>query len=259
MPCSSYNAVIANNSVMLVLMSTDNPEFAPEERRKSAASRDRQASPRDSAASAGIRRRLLDEAARTLVEEGPAALSARRLVKAVGASTMAVYTHFGSMPGLVREVMREGLGRFQVRVEEVRPAVGPDADPVRELAGLCRAYQEFARAEPEVYAVLFGGSALAGFELTDEDRNMGVRLLWFPRDAILRCIAAGRFRADVDADLAVRQLFAQMHGLAQLTRAGYIMGGYKPGDVLEGMLRDFAVAAGDAPGRSARSVRSGLS
>ncbi|MFH8516640.1 TetR/AcrR family transcriptional regulator [Streptomyces gelaticus] len=239
-------------------MSTDNPEFAPEERRKSAASRD-PASPRDSAASAGIRRRLLDEAARTLVEEGPAALSARRLVKAVGASTMAVYTHFGSMPGLVREVMREGFGRFQARVEGVQPAVGLDADPVRELAELCCVYQEFARTEPEVYAVLFGGSALAGFELTDEDRNLGVRLLWFPRDAILRCIAAGRFRADVDADLAVRQLFAQMHGLAQLTRAGYIMGGYEPGDVLEGMLRDFAVAAGDAPDRAARSVRSGLS
>jgi len=239
---------------MLLPVSTDSPESAPGKRRESAAPRD-PASPRDPA---GVRRRLLDEAARTLVEEGPAALSARRIVKAVGASTMAVYTHFGSMPGLVREVMREGFGRFQALVEGVRPAVGPDADPVLELAGLCRAYQEFARTEPVVYAVLFGGSSLAGFELTEDDRNMGVRLLRFPRDAILRCVAAGRFGADVDADLVVRQLFAQMHGLAQLARAGYIMGGYEPDDVLEGILRDLAVAAGDAPDRAARSVRSGL-
>ncbi|MEU1300767.1 TetR/AcrR family transcriptional regulator [Streptomyces shenzhenensis] len=201
-----------------------------------------------------LRRRLLDEAARVLAEEGPGALSARRLVRAVGASTMAVYTHFGSMPELVREVMKEGVERFLARVREVPP----DADPVRELAGLCRAYQEFARAEPHVYAVLFGGSALAGFELSETDRSMGVALLRFPRDAIRRCAGAGRFHADTDADLLVRQLFAQMHGLAQLTRAGYILGRYGPDDVLAGLLRDLAVAAGDNPTQATTSVRSGL-
>ncbi|MFF0224514.1 TetR/AcrR family transcriptional regulator [Streptomyces sp. NPDC004629] len=205
-----------------------------------------------------LRRRLLDEAARVLAEEGPGALSARRLVRAVGASTMAVYTHFGSMPELVREVMKEGVDRFLARVREVPPAVAPDADPVRELAGLCRAYQDFARAEPHVYAVLFGGSALAGFELSEADRSMGVALLRFPRDAIRRCAGAGRFHTDADADLLVRQLFAQMHGLAHLTRAGYILGRYGPDDVLAGLLRDFAVAAGDEPARAAASVRSGL-
>lgn len=203
---------------------------------------------------AHTRRLLLDEAARVLAEEGPAALSARRLVKAVGASTMAVYTHFGSMPGLVREVMREGVARFEGRVG----AVGEGDDPVREVAELCRIYQEFAHAEPDVYAVMFGGSAIAGFELTDEDRQMGVRLLRYPRNAIRRCAAAGRFRSDADADLLVRQLFVQMHGLAQLARAGYIIGVHGPDDVLAGLLRDFAVAAGDEPERAAASVRSGL-
>ncbi|MGX1130581.1 AcrR family transcriptional regulator [Streptomyces glaucescens] len=201
-----------------------------------------------------VRRRLLDEAARVLAEEGPAALSARRLCTAVGASTMAVYTHFGSMAGLVREVIREGFDRFQARAE----AVGTGGDPVHELARLCRVYQDFARTEPDVYAVMFGGSAIAGFELTDEDRQMGVRLLRYPRDAIRRCVAAGRFRPDADADLLVRQLFASMHGLAQLAHAGYVIGVYGPADVLTGTLRDFAVAAGDEPGRAGESVRSGL-
>lgn len=167
---------------------------------------------------------------------------------------MAVYTHFGSMPALVREVMREGVERFLRRVEDVRPGT----DPVLELTELCRVYQEFTRAEPDVYAVMFGGSSLAGFELTQEDRQMGVALLRHPRDAIRRCVAAGRFRPDTDADLLVRQLFVQMHGLAQLAQAGYIIGVYGPEDVLAGMLRDFAVAAGDDPERAAESVRSGL-
>ncbi|MGA4848776.1 TetR/AcrR family transcriptional regulator [Streptomyces sp. G5(2025)] len=203
---------------------------------------------------ADIRRLLLDEAARVLAEQGPAALSARRLVKQVGASTMAVYTHFGSMPELVRELMREGFERFRARAEGLERG----ADPVAELAGLCRTYQEFARAESDVYAVMFGGSALAGFELSDADRRMGTSLMRFPRDAIRRCVAAGRFRADADPDLLVRQLFGSMHGIAQLARAGYILGDHTPDDVLTGTLRDFAVAAGDAPDAAAASVAAGL-
>ncbi|MGW7368252.1 hypothetical protein ACWGI8_33755, partial [Streptomyces sp. NPDC054841] len=78
------------------------------------------------------------------------------------------------------------------------------------------------------------------------------------RDAIRRCVAEGRFRREADPDLLVRQLFAQMHGLAQLARTGYIMGDYTPDQVLAGALRDFAVAAGDAPGRAAASVATGL-
>jgi AcrR family transcriptional regulator len=204
---------------------------------------------------ADVRRLLLDEAARVLAEQGPAALSARRLVKEVGASTMAVYTHFGSMPGLVREVMREGFERFRARAQGLERG----RDPVAELAGLCRIYQEFARAESDVYAVMFGGSALAGFELSDDDRRMGTFMMRFPRDAILRCVGTGRFRADADPDLLVRQLFGSMHGIAQLTRAGYIMGDHTPDEVLAGTLRDFAVAAGDSPDAAAASVAAGLS
>ncbi|MFE0135244.1 TetR/AcrR family transcriptional regulator [Streptomyces sp. NPDC059037] len=211
----------------------------------------KQETPRESA---DVRRRLLDEAARVIAEQGPAALSARRLVKAVGASTMAVYTHFGSMPELVREVIREGFVRFHARAA----GIGQGADPVVELAGLCRVYQEFARAEPDVYAVMFGSSVLTGFALSDDDRRMGTFLLRAPRDAIRRCVDAGRFRAEADPDLLVRQLFSQMHGLAELARAGYIMGGFTPDQVLHGMLRDFAFAAGDEAGAAEASVTSGL-
>lgn len=188
-----------------------------------------------------VRRRLLDEAARVLADEGPAALSARRLVKAVGASTMAVYTHFGSMPALVREVMREGFERFEARTDVVRPT----DDPVADLYAICRVYQEFARAEPDVYAVMFGGSQLAGFELTDDDREMGTGMLRVPFGVIHRCTEAGRFR-DGDASLRAWQLWCQMHGLAQLERAGYFTGPRTPDETLSALVRDFAIGQGDA-------------
>lgn len=163
---------------------------------------------------------------------------------------MAVYTHFGSMPALVREVMREGFGRFKARTD----VVAAGADPVADLYAICRVYQEFARAEPDVYAVMFGGSQLAGFELTDEDRAMGTDMLRVPYGVIRRCAAAGRFR-DGDPSLRAWQLWCQLHGLAQLERAGYFTGPRTPDETLRALVRDFAIGAGDDPEAAARSLR----
>jgi AcrR family transcriptional regulator len=201
-----------------------------------------------------LRRRLLDEAFHLLAEQGPAALSARRLVKTVGASTMAVYTHFGSMPNLVRELIREGVQRFMDDITLIYRG----EDPVAELAALCAVYHRFARTEPHVYAAPFGGSPLTGFEPTEQDREVGTVLLKAPHDAIRRCIDAGRFRVS-DSKLLAWQLWCQMLGLAQLERTRYLgADAHTPEEVLAALLRDFSVGAGDAPETAAASVAAGL-
>ncbi|HEY0806715.1 MAG TPA: helix-turn-helix domain-containing protein, partial [Pseudonocardiaceae bacterium] len=73
---------------------------------------------------------LVDAAARLLAEEGPAALSTRRLAAAVGTSTMAVYTHFGGMDDLVRAMVREGFARLHERMARVRATDDPVADVI---------------------------------------------------------------------------------------------------------------------------------
>ena len=55
---------------------------------------------------------LIEAAARVLAEEGRPAVTARRLAAEVGASTMAVYTHFGSMDELLVRMCRDGFARF---------------------------------------------------------------------------------------------------------------------------------------------------
>lgn len=79
---------------------------------------------------------------------------------------MAVYTHFGSMSGLVREVMREGFERFKARTD----VVVPSDDPVADLYAICRVYQEFARAEPHVRRCTAAGRAgyFTGARTADE-------------------------------------------------------------------------------------------
>src|SRR3712207_5132737 len=81
-------------------------------------------------ASPAVRAALVERAAEMLVRREPVTL--RALVEGTGASTMAVYTHFGGMPGLWRAVRQEGFTRLAHRLAGV-PATD---DPIADLAAL---------------------------------------------------------------------------------------------------------------------------
>lgn len=88
-----------------------------------------------------MRRRLTEAAARLAAAGGAGALSTRRVATEAGTSTMAVYTHFGSMEALVQAVVSEGFDRLEQRFL----AVEPSDDPVRDVARLTAAYVDHAR------------------------------------------------------------------------------------------------------------------
>ncbi|MDG4796073.1 TetR/AcrR family transcriptional regulator [Micromonospora sp. WMMD1082] len=197
------------------------------------------------------RRELVEVAARLLAEQGPRALSARALARETGTSTMAVYTYFGGMPGLVRAVIREGFAQLAARLATVDPSDDPVADGFR----LAIAYRRSAQLSPHLYAVMFGGSSIAGFELSEEDRGIGLYTLRVARDTVPRCIAAGRFRPAEPWSLA-RHMWCQLHGLVSLERAGYINADQPADGEFRQYLRDFAVGAGDTVERAQASVTS---
>ena len=60
-----------------------------------------------------LRRGLLDAAGRLLVEEGPGALSMRRISRQVNCSTKVLYTMFGGKRELVEELWLEGFDRLR--------------------------------------------------------------------------------------------------------------------------------------------------
>src|ERR1051326_8654474 len=160
---------------------------------------------------------LMEAAARLLAEEGPNALSTRRLASAVGTSTMAVYTHFGSMQDLVRAMVHEGFRRLNEWMLEV----GQSEDPVADVAALGIAYRDNALANQHMYSVMFGGSTLGGFALTDEDRQHGRYALAPVVSAVGRCIETGRFRPG-DPLLVASQMWIALHGLVTLELGGYL-------------------------------------
>lgn len=195
------------------------------------------------------RAQLIETAAELLSTEGPTALTTRRLAAAVGSSTMAVYTHFGGMDDLVRAMVHEGFARLSARMREV----GDSGDPVADVAALGVAYRRNALENASLYAVMFGGAALGGYSLTDDDRQYGRFTLEILVRAVRRCVEAGRFRAG-DPQVAAHQMWIALHGLVSLEFGGYLVEPYDADSCFHEQLRSLMIAAGDGPQRAERSI-----
>ena len=83
-------------------------------------------------------------------------------------------------------------------------AVAETGDPASDVAALGLAYRRNALEHRHLYGVMFGGSSLAGFRLTDEDRQHGRYTLEILVKTVARGMAAGRFTAATQAVAASR-------------------------------------------------------
>lgn len=187
-----------------------------------------------------VRRRLIEAAADVLGEEGPSALSARRLAADVGTSTMAVYTHFGGMPGLVRAVVAEGFRRLYDRIAEVTPT----DDPVADLVASAVAYRANALADPHLYSVMFGSASLGEYRLHDEELEVGLAAFAQLVALVERAMDAGALRP-ADPEPVAAQLWTALHGFVVLEIADfYRMIDDPEGRVLRPMLANLLTALG---------------
>lgn len=155
-----------------------------------------------------VRDALIDTAARLLVDEGPHALSTRRLTTEVGLSTTAVYTYFGGIDDLHRAVAVEGFARLARALD----AVPRSDDPVADLAALGGAYLLYGVANPDLYRFVFRAQP--------EDPEAGTEAFDRLTDAVARAVASGRFTTDPD-EIAV-QLWVTTHGVTSLYLAGML-------------------------------------
>jgi AcrR family transcriptional regulator len=172
----------------------------------------------------------------------------RALVDASGTSTMAVYTHFGGMPGLWRAVRQEGFVRLNQRLATVEAT----ADPVRDLAALGAAYAENALRNQHLYRAMFDEYA----QLADPDEaaeGFG-RLV----SCAARALESRRFAGGTAPEAVATRLWAAGHGLVMLVLTGVL-----PEDAIDlhgpALATAVFLEAGDDPERCRRSVRTGWS
>lgn len=212
-----------------------------------------------------VREEMLHAAVGLLDEHGPDALQTRKVAGAAGTSTMAVYTHFGGMRGLIAEMAEEGLRQFDAAL-----TVPQTADPVTDLFVVGAAYRRYAIRRPHMYRLMFGSTSAHGINapahnvLTLTVAEIERRHPSFAHvvRGVHRCMLAGRITVgapDDDASVVATaaQFWALIHGFVMLELAGY----YGDDDsavvpVLTAMTTNLLAALGDSPDRVAQSLQS---
>jgi AcrR family transcriptional regulator len=202
---------------------------------------------------------LLQVALTTLEKSGPQALQARKLTAEVGASTQAVYTHFGGMPGVFDALVVDGFVRFGQHVA----AVPQTDDPVADFFSQGWAYCDWALAHPQLYRLMFGlaGQLRVSLRLTETGA-----LANFPEGqaaaevmvrAIDRMKAAGRI-GPIDSLLAAGQVLSATHGWVLLEIAG-TFGGDERGQMVMGLIGvNLMVGLGDTREAAERSLQAAV-
>jgi AcrR family transcriptional regulator len=204
-----------------------------------------------------MRARLVEGAIRLVDEHGADGLQVRKLAAAVGTSTMAVYTYFSGMPGILAAVRAEGYRRLTAAVSSVRHT----DDPVADLVSGALAYRQTAVDGPHLFALAFAHSAPAdpgqdGQRSAVEEGRVAYGLL---RTLVRRAIDAERFRG-VDVRSAATQLWTAQHGVVILEMSGFLRPdpGYAVREVLVPQTVNLAIGFGDEPGAARRSGEVGV-
>jgi AcrR family transcriptional regulator len=210
------------------------------------------------------REKLVETAVDLLARDGAKALSVRKLAAAVGTSTMAVYTHFGSMAGLLEAVADEATSRLNEAVTHLPQT----DDPVAQFFVVGLAYYRFALADPRTYALIMGTAStpqplldvrtdvtVIGRPTGRADRSASYEVL---HDVVRRMIAADRIRDDGSLAMTAR-LWAICHGAVSLDLAGYFgHDGHGLTEVLGPLAVDTIVGMGDTREKAMQSLATAM-
>lgn len=203
-----------------------------------------------------IRRQLIEAGIAILERDGLQALTVRKLAAEVGTSTMVVYTHFGSMTGVVDAVAGESFERFMQALTEVPHT----DDPVADFLSMGSAYHRFAMDKPQRYQLMFGTTAPAA--LLTQRKDLTVTGHAGPsdesfqalRNGVRRMIDAGRIRDGDDAAIAGR-IWSVIHGTVMLEMAGFFgHEGHGLVGILAPLVMDLLVGMGDDRERVKQSL-----
>lgn len=203
-----------------------------------------------------IRRQLVDAGMAILERDGLSALSVRKLAAEVGTSTMAVYTHFGSMTGVIEAVAAEAFARFARALADVPWS----DDPVTDFFVMGSAYRAFAMANPQHYQLMFGVSVPASLSHLRRDLTATGHASAHDASfqtlctAVRRMIDAGRIREDDEVAVAGR-IWSICHGAVTLEMAGFFgHEGHGVLAILSPLTVDVLVGMGDERERATASL-----
>lgn len=161
--------------------------------------------------------RIAAVALRVLEDEGPAAVSMRRIAKEVGITPMAIYHHFPSRGALLKTVTdREFsnlLGYIEKRIHKSRPEV--------RVVEVMEAYVDYAFARPRIFDYVFAAERPGARKFPTDFRarkSPTFNPLW---DAVAEAMRKGGLRDDDTLEVAL-SVWAHVHGYVMFYRSGRV-------------------------------------
>ena len=154
-----------------------------------------------------LRASLIAEASKVIALHGRDSLNLRRVAKATGTSTTAIYSLFGSKDELITAVNVAAFDSF----EASQRAIPVTDDPFFDLCQLGRAYRDWALSHPHFYAGMFRAGDLS---------DPGVSAMAPLMTSISRCIDHGLMKGHPPTVSAL--FWACVHGFVTLELEGQL-------------------------------------
>ncbi|MCK0174220.1 MULTISPECIES: TetR/AcrR family transcriptional regulator [Mycobacteriaceae] len=159
------------------------------------------------------RRRLIVTTARRLAEtEGWDAVTTRRLSTEIEYSQPVLYKHFSGMDQIAAAVAVDGFGELTQAIRAARADATSADDALKRIA---HAYNDFAHTHPAVYDAMFTRTTTLPFATENTPPELAAAF------AELRDVV-GAVTGEHEVDSLTEVLFAALHGLVVLGRAGRI-------------------------------------
>jgi len=166
-----------------------------------------------------FRERICQVAARLFVEEGPGAVSMRRIAAELGCGTMTAYRYFASKEQIITAVRTRGMHRFSEALERALDTPGDGRTRSRAVRD---AYIAFARNDTATYRLMFE------YPETRRDdpayRQAHARMWRTVAAHVDVLVAEGAVQAD--AAILGHQIWAALHGAVMLEIAGLLPEGF---------------------------------
>jgi len=162
------------------------------------------------------REQLLDVLARIVIDEGYTAISIDRVAREAGIARTVVYSHFGSLDGLVRALIERTEHRALGQVRDVVPDLDFDDDPDAILTDAVREFFSRVRDDPDTWRLAVLPVDGAPVELRERLGRAKAAVIGLLQPVIEEGIRRRGGPAELDAELFSRLLVSSAEDAARL-------------------------------------------
>jgi AcrR family transcriptional regulator len=164
-----------------------------------------------------LRKLVVDAAATLLQEEGPEAVTVRKVAQKMDCSTKIIYSLFVNKEGLAQQLYLEGCKLLANEFEGTPQA----ADPAQHLLNLGETFWQFGQRYSSYYKLMFGG-AFADFKPDEESMHGTVTAMRQLLTVVSNAQEQGLIPGQYDTESVVRIVWASLHGVIHLYMGGHL-------------------------------------